>query len=166
LNATDTLKRGISKARRLWREERFAEALAEVDRLLSEWPNSPHLLVMRADLISLQEDEEGEPTLEDAKADLERAVALDEDSPAALTELAYYAYEIEDDARTALKHFQKAVRLCRSLLKDALTGQAKALSELGRDVEALECLAQAINQNGKSGSEEILEQLRQLQRSR
>ena len=166
MKATDTLKRGISKVRRLWREERFAKALAEVDRLLSEWPNSPYLLVMRSDLIRLQDEEDGEPTLDDAKADLKLAVALDEDSPAALIELGYYVFAIEDDAGTAVKHFQKAIRLCRGLLKDALTGQAKALSELGRDVEALECLAQAINQNGKSGSEEILEQLRQLQRSR
>jgi tetratricopeptide (TPR) repeat protein len=164
LKTIESLKRGVSKARRLWREERVDEALAEVEHLLQAWPNNPHLLVMRADLIRLQDDEDGTPTLSDAKSDLELAVALDEDSPAPLIELGYFVYVIEDDATTALKHFQKAIRLCRSLLKDALIGQAKALSELGREAEAVLSLTEAYSHDGKSDGKEILEQLRQLQR--
>jgi tetratricopeptide (TPR) repeat protein len=159
------MKRGIAKARRLWREERCDLALNEVERLLKDWPYNPQLLIMRADLIQLQDEVDGEPTSSDAKSDLEMAASLDEDCPTALIELGYFVFAVEDDAKTASKHFQKAIRLCRSLLKDALTGQAKALVELGRDAEALGCLAEAFSQNGKSGGEEILQQLRELQRA-
>ena len=77
---------------------------------------------MRSDLTQLQDDEDGSPTLTDAKADLETAVAMDEDSPVALIELGYFVYAIEDDVRTALKHFQKAIPICRSHLKTRIIG--------------------------------------------
>ncbi len=125
MKSVASFKRGVAKARRLWRDKRFDEALAAVNQLLEDWPNNAHLLIMRADLIRLQADEDGQPTLEDAKADLERATSLDEDSPSALIELGHFAYAIEDDSETASKRFQEAIQLCRSLLQEALIGRGK-----------------------------------------
>ena len=52
-------------------------ALALVDRLLVDWPDNTVLLVKRAQLIQLQESEDG-PSLEEARAMLERAADLDD----------------------------------------------------------------------------------------
>src|ERR1700736_5456006 len=83
------LKRGLAKVRRDWQAGHYDRALAEVNRLLIEWPDNPHLLVMWADLIQLQEADDG-PTLEEAKAAYRRAADLDSDSPAALIELGHF----------------------------------------------------------------------------
>jgi Flp pilus assembly protein TadD len=162
--ATD-LRKGLSAIRKHWRAQRFGLALEEVQRLLEERPDNAQLLVMRASLTQLQDDEDGIPTLDDARADLKRAVALDEDSPTPLIELAYFLFAIDDDAESASKYFQKAIKLCQSLLKEALLGQAEACSELGRESEAVDCLIRAYGlptQNGKSGAAEIIERLKSL----
>jgi len=163
-----SFKKGVVKARKLWQAEKHSQALAEVDRLLADWPQNPQLLVMRADLIRLQDRAEGVPGLDEAKENLELAATLDDESPAALIELGYFCYAIEDDAGKAAEHFQEAVGLARQLLKDALLGRAKALGELNRNTEALACLAEAYSltsRNGKSGGDEILEQLWDLQKA-
>jgi hypothetical protein len=56
--------------------------------------------------------------------------------------------------------------LSRDLLKGALIGQAKALSELRHEDKALACLAEAYwlsSHNGEGNAEEIIEQLKALQ---
>ncbi|CAN5913403.1 hypothetical protein BH23PLA1_BH23PLA1_38530 [soil metagenome] len=53
------------------------------------------------------------------------------------------------------------------MLTEALIGQAKAYYELGRDSEAFACLAEAhslLLNDGKASREQIVEQLRLLQR--
>src|SRR5438128_3006103 len=146
------MKRGLAQVRREWRAGRYGRALAEVDRLLKQWPNNPHLLIMQGNLIQLQDDNEG-PTLKDAKLALRHAVDLDEESPRALIELGHFLYACEDDAKAAAKCFAKAIRLCKRQLKEALTEQAKVLSELERRSEALACLTEVYwlqSRNGKS----------------
>lgn len=162
------MKRGLAQVRRQWRTGRYDRALAQVDRLLKDWPDNPHLLILRGNLIQLQEDDAG-PTLKDAKRALQRAVDLDEESPSALIELGHFLNASEDDAKAAAKCFAKAIRLCKRLLKEALLAQAKVLSELDRRPEALACLTEVYwlqSQNGKSargpGNEELLEQLAAL----
>ncbi len=138
-----SLERGIAKVRRLWRQDRYDLALVEVDRLLELSPNNPYLLVQRGELIQLQNGDEELPTLEDAKAALVSAVALDPDSPNALIELGYFVYAIEDDAKTAAKHFEKAVKLSADLFAQALVGHAEALSELGQETKAARLILEA-----------------------
>ena len=123
---------------------------------------------MRSDLIQLQGDREGTPTLRDPKAGLLRAASLDQDSPAALIELGYFAYAVEDDSEAASGYFQKAIRLCRASLKVALLGRAKALAELERQVEAVASLKEAVavpSHNGEMIDGDILRELFELQRS-
>ena len=167
MKSTNSLKRGLAYVRRLWRSGRYSRALARVDQLLKEWPDNVHLLTLRGNLIQLQETEKG-PTLHDAKQALERAVQLDEESPRALIELGHFLNAAEDDAAAGAKCFARAIRLSKRLLKDALLGQAKVLSELERRPEALACLTEAYwlqSRDRKSvgaGDKEILEQLEAL----
>jgi hypothetical protein len=99
---------------------------------------------------------------------LKLAADLDEQSPVALVELGHLLYAMADDAQAASRYFQKAIPLCKDLLKEALIGQAKAFSELERDADALACLAEAYSllaHDGKSSTEDLLDQCRSFQRA-
>ena|SRR5260370_38379095 len=166
-----SFEEGLDAIRRRWKHGDFVQALKEADRLLKRWPDNPRLLVMRASLIQLQESNQA-PPLENAKKDLQRAVQLDDQSPFNLIELGHFQLAVEDDCQAARKTFDKAVRLCRSSLKEALLGQAEALSELNRRSEALALLAEAFfihSRNGESSADsngkEILERLDALKSS-
>jgi hypothetical protein len=128
-----SIKQGLARVGQAWKAQRFDDALAEIDRLLAISPCSPPLLVKRAQLIQLQDDEDGTPTLDDAKADLKLATDLDDQSPAGLIELGCFLLAVEDDPKKASVLFQKAILRCRDLLEEALRGQAEAEAELGRD---------------------------------
>jgi len=143
LKTIDSLKRGVSKARRLWHEGDCGRALAAVERLLKEWPDNPQLLIMRAELAQLQADANGAYALEDARSDLVRAASLDPDSPDALIELGYFSFVHDDDAGEAAKHFDKAVHRCVDLLTQALVGHAEAQAELGNASKASNSLMTA-----------------------
>ena len=168
MKPTSSLRRGLARIRREWRAGQYANALAHADRLRRDWPDNPQLLVLWAGLVQLQDTEDG-PTLDDAKAAYQRAVELDDQSPAPLIELGHFLYAVQDDAEAASKYFDKAIDLCKRLLKEALLGQAKALAELERNAEAFACIAQSYwlqSGNGKAlngpESEAILEQLKDL----
>jgi tetratricopeptide (TPR) repeat protein len=155
--AITTWKRALGRIHRESRIGRYAQALAEVDRLLTDWPNNPRLLILRGNLIQLQ-DEDAVPTLEDARHDLERAVELAEESPAALIELAHFLFAVEDDDKAAARHFDKAIALGKRLLKDALVGKAAVLADMERRPEAVACLAEAYwlqTHNGKAANGSI-----------
>lgn len=167
MKSSTSMKRGLATIRRLWRSGRYDRALADVDRLLKEWPDNSQLLTMRGNLIQLQE-EEG-PTLKDAKRALQRAVDLDEESPYPLLELGHFLHAVEDDAEAAAKCFAKAIRLSKRLLREALVGQAKVFAQLERRSEAFACLTEAYwlqSRNGnppqEPGDREIFEQLEAL----
>jgi hypothetical protein len=165
LKSAESFKRGVSKARRLWRDGRVDLALTQVQGLLGEWPDNPRLLVMRAMLTQLQDDVDGIPTLVDVKADLTRASGLDDPSPDPLIELGYYSFAVEDDARKATRYFDKAVHLSVDLLTQALVGQAEALSELGQEAQASRCLMTAcslVAQYRSSVRESVLEKIKEL----
>jgi len=165
-----SFKRGVAEVRHDLEHGKYERALARVAKLLQDWPDNPQLLVMWADLIQLQESDEG-PSLDDARAALQRASELEGPSPAALIELGAYYYAVDDDPAAANKTFDKAIRLCKRLLIDAILGRAKALGDLERSQEAFACLAQAYalqNQNGHvpgADTAEILEQLKGLSRA-
>lgn len=165
MKAITPLKRGLSKARRLWRDGRLDLALSEVDRLLGEWPDQRHLLLMRARLTQLQDDIEGTPSLDDAESDLERAVQLDEQSPDSLIELGYFRFVHHDDAKGASKYFERAVHRCVDMLSQALVGRAEALYELGREDKASNSLMTACSlaaQYRESLREDVLERIKDL----
>jgi len=159
--------RVLSKIRKAISEGRYRSAWIEVNRLLDRNPDQPHLLVIRAELIQLQEDEEGTPGLEVAKQDLQKAISLDENSPAALIELGHFLYSVEDNADLASKYFRKAISLSRGLLEEALIGQAEVLHEQGQDTDAIACIAEAhsLRKRNKEGDRLFLERMRAVLQS-
>jgi predicted Zn-dependent protease len=136
---------------RAWRMGHHDRALAEADDLLQYWPDNPRLLVLRGCLIQLQAAEQA-PPLKEARATLERAVSLDDESPASLLELGHFLFAVEDDAKSAARAFDKAIQLCKRILKDALLGKAKTLAELRQREQALACLAEAYWLESQDGS--------------
>jgi tetratricopeptide (TPR) repeat protein len=165
MRTSTSLKRGLDRVLALRREQRFDLALQDVTRLMELWPDHPRLLVLRAELIQLQGDEEGLPTLDDAKNDLKRAVALDPFSADALIELGYFLYAVEDDAKAAAKYFEKVVHLCVEQFTQALVGHAEALSELGQETKAASSLMEACSLAAHyrgSVRENVLERIKDL----
>lgn len=169
MRSKTSLKQGIAEAWRMWRRKQYDEALGLVDRLLETRRDNAQLLVMRAQLIQLQRDEDGSPTLDDAKADSNCAVTLDDQSPAALIELGYFLNAVEDHPEVASKYFRKAIDLCQKFLREALIGQADVLVDLGQRRAARDCLLKALWLDTHNGgavpedmSSDLLERLQDL----
>lgn len=131
-------KSGISKIHSLLDKEKFGAALRELDSLMMEWPNQPALLVLRGELIQLQE-EDG-PPIDEAIAALKKATVLDARNADAWLELGYIQFSVQDDAKTADKSFVRSISAASQTLVSALIGRAGALEELGKKSEAFECL--------------------------
>lgn len=120
----------------------YDTAFREVEALLKSVPGNSRLHVLRAELIQLQDD----PTasLDDAKRSLEDAIAFDDSSPAAAIELGHFLDAVEDDPKSASKVYSKAIAQARSLLIEALLGQARALLQLDKQDEAVHCVAELV----------------------
>jgi tetratricopeptide (TPR) repeat protein len=171
MKPVSSLTRGLATVRRDWRAGRYAEAFQQATRLLDLWPDNPHLLVLWSSLVQLQDSQA--PPLKKAEAALERAAALDEESPEPWFELATFADAVSDDPSTATRHYEKAITLSKRFLVEALLGKAKALSQLDRKQEALACVAEAYGvqhaHNGKMADTQtgdILERLEELARTK
>ena len=134
-NRTMTVIRSLMGARK------YVEALVQLDALLNEWEDQPALLVLRGELIQLQ-DEDG-PALDQAAVALKRAAALDERNADAWLELGHFQFAVDDDAKAAEKSFARGVMASSESLIAALLGRAAALEELGRKREAFDCLSMA-----------------------
>lgn len=132
----------LAKIQRHWKEQQYDTALSIVDETLQSWPGNAHLHVLRASLIQLQE--KPSVSLAEARKSLQRAVDLDGDSPAALVELGHFLDAVEDEPEQASKAFAEAVSRGRRLLIEGLLGHARALLELQRREEAIQCVMEAL----------------------
>jgi len=165
LNTVGAFKKGLARVSAVSKRGDYGGALSRVEELLQTWPDNPHLLLLQAELIQLS-DKSSHP-LTQARAALERSAALDPEAPQPHIELGHFKLAVDDVAKEALRHFDDAIALCQRLLRDALTGKAKALVELGKREEALGCLAAAYWQethsaNGNGHATEILARLEEL----
>lgn len=145
-----SFKKKVSRIQKLWDEKKYDQALSQTEELRAEWPGNAKLLVLWASLVQLQE--EPEHSLDDAKAALQIALELDEDSPAAAIELGHFLDAVEDEPRAAAKVFAVAAQSARQLLTEALLGQAKALLQVGKRSEAIALLAEAVRLVGGEAS--------------
>jgi len=143
VNAPDGFKQMLSVVTRLWDDEDYAAALAEVESMLTSWPGNAHLHVLRAGLVQLEE----EPThvLDDAKRALHLAVEFGPGSPAAAIELGHFLDHVEDDPRAAAEAYAAGVAVARRLLLDGLIGQAKAFRQLDKSAEFRRCLMEILH---------------------
>lgn len=154
-------KRKVTEIRALVAEDKFAKALAAVDNLLREWEDQPALLVLRSELIQMQ-DENG-PSLDEAAAALKRATTLDERNADTWLEFGHFKFAVDDDAKSAEKSFSRAIAESSETLISALIGRAGALEEMGRKRDAFDCLSVAkylhnsvMTNNGSSSYEDNL----------
>jgi len=141
MKRTAAFKRAVTAIRGLMSARKCAEALAEVDATLAQWEDQPALLILRGELIQLQ-DENG-PPLDEAADALKRATALDERNGDAWLELGHFEFAALDDCKAAEKSFAQAVAASSQTLIAALVGRAAALEEMGRKREAFDCLSVA-----------------------
>lgn len=137
------LKQRLSTVARLWDEQDYDKALAEVETLLEAWPGNPQLHVLKAGLVQLQDDPKCD--LEIAKQALRQAIELDRGSPAASIELGHFLDNVEDDPQAAVKAYADGVAAARKLLIDGLIGQAKAYRQLGKKEDFLRCLLEILH---------------------
>jgi tetratricopeptide (TPR) repeat protein len=128
------------------------EALTELDLLLRENEGlrfSSYFLVERSILIQIQDEMDDNIskakgwTLEDAEKNLRDAIAIDPSSIRAPTELGYFLFVINDKAKEALGHFERAIRNCNDFLEKAFLGKIKCILELEGAEEANKLLARA-----------------------
>lgn len=136
------LKTALARISRYQRAGRFADALAEVERVLKHSPWNTRMLVLRSMLIQLLDEEEG-PDLEEAKHSLLQAVQSDSRAPEPLIELGCYLFAVEDKPHEALRRFQAGARLAQELLSEALVGMASCFLELDKPHKAFACLGKA-----------------------
>lgn len=136
------LKQRLSTVSRLWEEQDYDQALAEVQSLLETWPGNPHLHVLKASLAQLQEEPKYD--LDEVRKVLQQAIELDRGSPAASIELGHFLDNVEDDPRSAIKAYGEGVAAARRLLIDGLIGQAKAYRQLGKKDDFLRCLLEVL----------------------
>lgn len=143
MNNLRQFKQKLSMISRLWARQDFDAALAEVERSLKLWPGNAHLHVLWASLVQLQEN----PShgLDEAKQALRQAVELDTASPEAAIELGHFLDNVEDDPQAASKAFDEGVATARRLLIEGLLGQAKALQQLNKNRQCLQCLLQILH---------------------
>lgn len=142
MNSHREFSQKLSSVSRLLAAEDYDAALKLVDSIRSAWPGNAQLDVLWARLVQSQEQPSHD--LADAKAALQQAVALDKGSPAAAIELGYFLDNVEDDPKGASRVFAEAIESARKLLLDGLIGQAKALRQLPKRDEYLQCLAEII----------------------
>lgn len=142
MNTLRGLKQKLSTVSRLWDEENYDQALAEVETLLQTWPGNPHLHVLRANLVQLQEEPKYD--LDEAKQALRQAIELDKGSPTASIELGHFLDNVEDDPRSAIKAYAEGIAAARDLLIDGLIGQAKAYRQLNKKDDFRRCLLEVL----------------------
>ncbi len=137
-----TFKKSLAGVQSRRSQGDYDTALNAVEVSLKTWPGNARLHLLRAELIQLQDAPSA--SLEDAKQSLEEAIMLDDSSPAAAIELGNFLDAVEDDPKAALKIYSKAITQASRLLFEALVGQAKALLQLEKQDEALQCVAQLV----------------------
>jgi tetratricopeptide (TPR) repeat protein len=137
------LKQRLSTVSRLWDKEDYDQALAEVESLLETWPGNPHLHVLKASLVQLQEEPKYD--LDQAKESLHQAIELDRASPTASIELGHFLDNVEDDPQAAIKAYTEGIAAARHLLIDGLIGQAKAYRQLDKKDDFLRCLLEVLH---------------------
>ena len=136
-------KQKLSAVNRLWADQDYDQALAEVESLLKAWPGNGHLHILFASLVQLQEDPKH--SLDEAKQALRQAIDLDKSSPAGPIELGHFLDTVEDNPQAASKSYAEGVAAARQRLIEGLMGQAKVFLQLERTEDCLQSLLEVLH---------------------
>ncbi len=97
---------GIENIRKLHQEQRFGDALVEVETQLHSYQENAHLWVLRGNLMQLSEMPPGF-TLDEVEKSYLTALELEPDSVEAMEELAHFYYAVIDDRPKAQKLLER-----------------------------------------------------------
>jgi hypothetical protein len=143
MNNLRGFKQKLAVVSRLWGDQEYDAALAQVEPLIKAWPGNAHLHVLWAGLVQLQGDPKHD--LAEARQALQRAVELDKGSPAAAIELGHFLDNVDDDPQAATKAYAEGVAIARQILIEGLIGQAKAYRQLEKRDEFRRCLLEVLH---------------------
>jgi tetratricopeptide (TPR) repeat protein len=143
MSSLRAFKQVLAAVSRLWAENRYDAALAQVEAALKVWPGNAHLHILWASLVQLQEDPKH--SLDKAKKALQQAIDLDPTSPAGAIELGHFLDAVEDNPRAASRAYADGVAAARQSLIEGLIGQAKTFLQLGKREDALKCLVEVLH---------------------
>jgi tetratricopeptide (TPR) repeat protein len=135
----ETAVHSLNKACELSRDEKFEDALLEIERMENSGLMSPQLFVLKAECIQLLRGE-NKYSLEDVENALLAAVTEDCGYADAHIELGWFYYAVLDDAERALPFFQQAFELAKPQITAASMGIAKCLSEIKSPEQAINYL--------------------------
>jgi tetratricopeptide (TPR) repeat protein len=115
-------------------KNRFAQAFNSVEKLLSSSPFVPNLLVLRAQLLQLLDEDDG-PDLSNVDDDLNAALAIDNKNVEAWIELGEFQLNVQDDPQQALGSFDKARELLKAWNLELGAAYLKTLQELNCNIQ-------------------------------
>lgn len=118
---------------------KLADTLELIRRSEKQTRLIPSELVLKGGLIQLTPDD-GTYELSDAEAAFVQALELDPDYIPALIELGSFYYSVEDNPAKASELFERAVRLGREQLTEAVIGLTGCLEEIRSREEAIKFL--------------------------
>lgn len=136
----------LEEIRTKYQGGKYREALSLIEKTVKEGLLHPAVLVLKGCCIQLA-GEETPYKLSDAEHAFEQALEIDEDFIPAITELAWFYLNVLDDAVRAESLFERAIKLHKSMLTEALIGMAKCLSETKTKDIAKEYLEGIVNRS-------------------
>lgn len=120
---------------RLYRSEKYDEALRVIEEAEQRTSLTPALLVWKSRCQQLTDNPKGE--LADAQTSLQQALDIDEEYLPALIDLAYFFLNIMNDAEAASPLFRKALVISTDNITEVVTGLGQCISETDSPEAAL-----------------------------
>lgn len=134
MNPEKIILEAKEKVSKLCEERRFAEAIKVIDNALSISPCFVPLLIKKAHIIQLLNDEDDTyGTLELSKELLEKAAMLDEFAVYPKIELAHFLYAVEDNSIDGLEKAEKALNLCNEYINECQELIAECIGEIKKE---------------------------------
>jgi len=121
------LKETLFRARALYEEEKFDDALSVIESYGKNCDLSPNLLVLKGRLIQLADG--GRFELQDAQQAFLEALEHDNCHIVALLELGWFYLNVCDDASKAATYFGRVTKICVELEREAQEGKKKCEQE-------------------------------------
>lgn len=131
----------LEKIRSLYSLEKYDEAVELLDLYDVEVQGNPSLLVWKSRCLQLSEDESATDTLNDAEICLNRALELEETYLPAIIDLGYLKSVVFLQNHEGKEIFEKAIRIIKENLAEALVGLVQCEEEVNSSSSALELMS-------------------------
>jgi lipopolysaccharide biosynthesis regulator YciM len=129
------MKKYLDEVKRLYRAERYDDALRAIETAEQSSSISPALLVWKSRCLQLTDNPKGE--LNEAQSSLERAINVDDEYLPALIDLGYFQLNVMDDAEAAVPLLRQALSISVDNITEVILGLAQCISETNSPNAAL-----------------------------